>query len=614
MEYLADRLGNSFEDWGNGTCEFIDAQTGCGKTTFILDYVLPHMAKNEKKILYLVNRSILEQQLEDDIKNKRGQEQRFIDIMTYQFLEKQILTCQYENTNTNLMKEYLSYDCVICDECHYFLSDATYNTNTFLSFIWIIENFYNRIRVYMSATIADVRVLVEAYNKNYNMQRTNYMRLNIHSDEEICESEYVDKIRIQSRIKRNYPYITVKVFRQQMEIIESIKKNSKEKWLIFVNNISDAKMLKKRIQKVFVGEDVDQIDASYDLSDETVQVVDDIVKSKTFSAKILIATSVLDNGVSLVDSSIKNIVISIDNEVEFIQMLGRLRCKSEEDKKILYIGTQPLKLFSNRLMMLKKKKSYADKLYENYIAKAIQGQGLPQCSHDRLLVDNIRLPENNQGPVYNGSGNGEYIEQVSFVQRLMGHIRADVDEQQMIWFMHNEIMRDLREYMVDYDTVSSLCYIANGQFYFSRLAYEQMQLQVDYYSRMYKAMQEDPNAFIKEQLSWINKSNDFENIIMDEFEKAKNKLEQNIGAFFSGEIREEDSVFDMEQFEKDNRAAYKVLIDNLDVEEDERQTMWDSVYKTGRSMSVDKFNRLAEKCELKYRMEIADKKKIFREI
>lgn len=614
MEYLADRLGNSFEKWGNKTCEFIDAQTGCGKTTFILDYVLPYMAKNNKKILYLVNRSILKQQLEEDVINHRATERYFINIMTYQFLEKQILENQYENINgqINLMRDYLSYDCIICDECHYFLTDATYNTNTFVSFIWIIENFYNKIRVYMSATIADVRVLVEAYNKNYALKRTNYMRLNSNSDQETCERACINEMRIQSRMSRNYPHFTVKVFRQQMDIIEDIEKKQKEKWLIFVNNISDAKMLEQRIAKVLVGEDVDQIDASYDRSDEKVQIVDDIARNKTFLGKVLIATSVLDNGVSLIDSSIKNIVISIDNEIEFIQMLGRLRCKSEEDKKILYIDAQSLDLFSKRLLVLKQKKSYADKLYKEYIAKVIYNTGFPQYNRCQLLVDSVRFPDNNEGPVRNTGGIGQRTADVRYAQEQMGHIRFDVDEQQMIWCMHNEIMRDLRNHTVDYDTVSSICFIANGQFCFSRLAYEQIQLQIDYYNRMCKAMQEDSNAFVKEQLSWINKLDAFKSVIMDELEKAKNKLEQNIDGYFLCEKGEKVSAFDMKQFEKDNRDTYKILIDNLDVEENERETMWISVYKTDRSMSVEHFNYLAKQYNLRYCMENVDKKKIFR--
>ncbi|MDD7642788.1 MAG: DEAD/DEAH box helicase family protein [bacterium] len=614
MEYLADRLGDSFKQWGNGTCEFIDAQTGCGKTTFILSYVLPYMAEHKMKILYLVNRSILQQQLEEDIINQRSKERYYIDVMTYQNLENQILKKQYENEHGEIyeMRDFLSYDCVICDECHYFLSDATYNSNTFLSFIWIIENFYHKIRVYMSATIADVRVLVEAYNKNFHFQRTNYLRLNTSSYQESCQRYHLEQMREQNRSKRNYPYITVKVFRKLTEIIESIDNKQKEKWLIFVNDIFEARNLKRKIKKVLEGEEVDQIDASYDLFDDTIQIVDDIVRNRTFSGRVLIATSVLDNGISLEDSSIKNVVISIDNENEFIQMLGRIRCKSEEDKKQLFIDAQSLKSFSDRLGVLKRRKEYADFLYKEYIAPVIYETGFLNYTGYYCLVDTVRLPDNNVGPVRNTFATGEEAKRVLATQKTNGHIRYNVNEQQMIWFMHSRIMRDLREKKVDYDTVSSICFIANGQFYFSRLAYEQIQLQIDYYNRMYKAMQEDSNAFVKEQLSWINKLDAFKSVIMDELEKAKNKLEQNIDGYFLCEKGEKVSAFDMEQFEKDNKDAYKILIDNLDVEENERQKMWFSVYKTDRSMSVAHFNNLAKQCNLKYCMEIVDKKKIFR--
>lgn len=61
-----------------------------------------------------------------------------------------------------------------------------------------------------------------------------------------------------------------------------------------------------------------------------------IVKEKR-SKKILITTSVMDNGISLEDEYLRNIVIMADTKETFIQMLGRKRIKNNNEKLNLYI-------------------------------------------------------------------------------------------------------------------------------------------------------------------------------------------------------------------------------------------------------------------------------------
>ncbi|MCI7131060.1 MAG: DEAD/DEAH box helicase family protein [Lachnospiraceae bacterium] len=286
MEYLSDRLKDSFKGWTNGTCEFIDAETGCGKTTYILDYVLPFMTKNRKKILYLVNRKILKQQIEKELERKDSVQLGNIKIMTYQALETQIIENQLETWGNDQkiqnMHKYSEFDCVICDECHYFLSDSTYNANTYLSFIWIIENFYNRIRVYMSATIAEVELLVRRYNQNYYEKRTNIYRLNRNSKQELLDINECERRRVECRSKRNYGYLHIEKIDDMDDIYDLIKKGENEKWLIFVNNISEAKKLKNGITLSIFGKknDVGRIDAKGD--DDMVQIVDEISRDDIF--------------------------------------------------------------------------------------------------------------------------------------------------------------------------------------------------------------------------------------------------------------------------------------------------------------------------------------------
>ena len=50
-----------------------------------------------------------------------------------------------------------------------------------------------------------------------------------------------------------------------------------------------------------------------------------MVAHRFLEPKVLITTSVLDNGISLEDSSLRNIAIISNSRLSFIQMLGRIR-------------------------------------------------------------------------------------------------------------------------------------------------------------------------------------------------------------------------------------------------------------------------------------------------
>ena len=67
--FLENSIGDSYKDWKAGDCIFISAPTGSGKTYFILNKLLAYLSSQpqKKKILYLVNRSILKQQVEKEI-------------------------------------------------------------------------------------------------------------------------------------------------------------------------------------------------------------------------------------------------------------------------------------------------------------------------------------------------------------------------------------------------------------------------------------------------------------------------------------------------------------------------------------------------------------------
>ena len=55
-KYLADEIGDEYKNWKNGNIVLINAPTGSGKTTFIIEKFLARELNQGRKILYLVNR------------------------------------------------------------------------------------------------------------------------------------------------------------------------------------------------------------------------------------------------------------------------------------------------------------------------------------------------------------------------------------------------------------------------------------------------------------------------------------------------------------------------------------------------------------------------------
>ena len=61
--------------------------------------------------------------------------------------------------------------------------------------------------------------------------------------------------------------------------------------------------------------------------------------NQRFDCRVLVATSVLDNGVSIIDDTLKNIVVDTTDKVQLMQMFGRKRLADGEQIN-LYIANK----------------------------------------------------------------------------------------------------------------------------------------------------------------------------------------------------------------------------------------------------------------------------------
>lgn len=270
----------------------------------------------------------------------------------------------------------------IFDEAHYFIADASFNAQTNY---WYKEkdqcsneNFQNSIYVFLTATSEPLTCFL-ACRKNPNWifpagiiaaleQRSNLRKSlsepktikstpgrscfdidlpSMRSINDRCREiqpfkEPIEQLRLfivqggKSTLNQfvytlpsDYSYLTVFYFSYYIQLISTIL-SSKEKWLIFVDNEKDGIDLAGRLNQedhtaIFLSAKTKSAKQSVEYS-EFRRIVND----QKFDCQVLIATSVLDCGVNIVDPNVKNIVIGHSEKTTFLQMLGRKRIQDNE--------------------------------------------------------------------------------------------------------------------------------------------------------------------------------------------------------------------------------------------------------------------------------------------
>lgn len=340
----------------------ITAPTGSGKSTFALKELPKYLdvmfqfhneadegiltpaeptaipAQASGSVLVLSNRSALNMQQKDilfkSIKMPAVSSNSLNDInvfgnvilMTYQeALSKIRYLCDYIISANHIPE----IKCIVMDEVHFFVSDATFNAKTKPILDSIFRMFPDAGRIYITATPEEVEPLIAyeeymfAFQNAYRLSIDPYTGHRTESDFQLRTDAKKRKL-IKYTFHASYDYIMLSFF-SKWETIQSLIKESdpSEKWLIFVSSKEDGKKLKDDL-----GPLADYIDA--DTKSEVPQKLHSIVRMERFSARVLICTSVLDSGFNIKDPDVKHIVIDTLSSVQARQMLGRKRIDKGE--------------------------------------------------------------------------------------------------------------------------------------------------------------------------------------------------------------------------------------------------------------------------------------------
>ena len=161
------------------------------------------------------------------------------------------------------------------------------------------------------------------------------------------EFECYPKIPIADNFNQFSPHY----FHDYAEIFEQIQTTpSGEKWMIFVDEERDgidlaARLNQSGIHAVLLSR------ATYSKTKKRKSVMREIADTGHFSCRVLLATELLDCGVSITDSTVKHIVISHSRKNTFLQMLGRRRTQAG-DNVHLYLRCYSPKEINGRLQQL----------------------------------------------------------------------------------------------------------------------------------------------------------------------------------------------------------------------------------------------------------------------
>lgn len=623
MNYIADAIGNEYKKWGAGETIFISAPTGSGKTTFILKVLLPYLKSQRKKVLYLVNRRVLKKQIETEIEQLPIELKEIIKIELYQTIENKILSFTkrsylpkywqgyYDALENRLspeekndlrnrlnnykkieycvnkysgMQGYKEYDYVVCDEAHYFLMDSNYNTNTIMSYNFVRDFFCEKVRIYMSATLEDVKEYIKKDNQENRYLRTDWF--GVHTDKAGVYGWFKHR-EYEYSAERKYDYIDIKVLKDRSEISDIVC-NGNKKWLIFVDSKEFGMLLKQEIlKKMSVGNETSKnemvvfITSGYAEEQDSANQVGEIIHNNKQSVKVLIATSVLDNGINLKDIELRNIILIADTETEFIQMLGRKR--RDGQRLQLYLYKQSKEHFLRRQRKNSRRREKAD---DNYMEVR---------NYTKQLFD-------------------EYYKNGNVNEYTIGIINEEEKEQ--IWIQHQILMKRAMNNIEFFKDLSTAFLSVGGILFLNLLSRKNLENLSLFYNEIVSEFESrGENAFLRKQLQWLNKTEEeIEGILTEadltEFEKSKNKVICALENIAGKELEKADFI----KFKNEIRDDIMILLNSLSKEQPDWEKYRDSANKNDRPISKQLMDFLRQNCEIPfYIMEENKKYTVMRE-
>lgn len=358
----------------------LKAPTGSGKTTFFIKDLVPEARRRRQQVLLIVNRSVLTEQLINIYLKELGIPPGAIEfpqegiyplgdlvVCSYQYMARRLQGKDTPNIKIGPF-EAKEYAFVVCDECHYFIADSVFTTDS-APLVNLPKVFAQSVRIYASATMSPVRNVILKMEQVVDLAENfpyweiwpgfryarNNMISQIHSNHNGL-LQYAAFFEVTGA-EPNYSYLHPRILADGQalwdDVIEQHEAHRLHKAVVFVDSKKQGTDCKNKLNQhgisaAFIFSEASS--GSYSMDELDKKVLEEIkAKSRFESVSVLIATSVLDNGTNLIDKDITHLYISGTEYMAAVQQAGRVRMYEEGQTLELVIPRSAKSYFSSRI-------------------------------------------------------------------------------------------------------------------------------------------------------------------------------------------------------------------------------------------------------------------------
>lgn len=348
--YVSDVLTMKIcQFWQPGEQVFISAGTGRGKNTFIKNELLKHCG-NQKVVIFENRQSLMQQQIIDIISEIDPEVLKYNDIskdnMVIFGAYKNIMIISYQCAALKCMlrnNRFLDFCSqaryLIFDEAHYILDDSPYNKGISFFAQTFLGNFFpNATKIFMSGTMEEIYDYVQYMNRfpKEPLDIIEKKEEDFFSDNLSGTAWKLENFNSVLSLPTDYSYIKPYKYKEIKDICYQVSQTSaNEKWLVFVESIRDGEELKARLESI-CNDSVYFLSADNKNDDENAEIYNKLVRECRFDCRVLIATTVIYNGINVKDSAVKHIVVPFSSMSVVKQLMGRKRIAENETVKVYF--------------------------------------------------------------------------------------------------------------------------------------------------------------------------------------------------------------------------------------------------------------------------------------
>ena len=371
----------------------LKAPTGSGKTTFFIKDLVPEARRRGQAVLLIVNRCVLTEQLINIYLKELGIPPGAIEfpqegiyplgdlvVCSYQYMARRLQDKDTPNIKIGPF-EAKEYAFVVCDECHYFIADSVFTTDS-APLVNLPKVFAQSVRIYASATMSPVRNVILKMEQVVDLAE-NFPYWEISPGFRYARNNMISQIysNYNGLLQRapffevmgaepDYSYLHPRILADGQslwdDVIEQYEAHSLRKAVVFVDSKKHGKDCKEKLNShgisaaFIVSESTSS--RSYSMDELDKKVLEEIkTKNRFESVSVLIATSVLDNGTNLIDKDITHLYISGTEYMAAVQQAGRVRMYEEGQTLELVIPRRAKSYFSSRISQWNRQENLLDK-------------------------------------------------------------------------------------------------------------------------------------------------------------------------------------------------------------------------------------------------------------